>query len=68
MDFVGGPEQIVQANLHLRCADRVFIHMGAFDAVTFDQLFEGVKALPWADLLSQNAAFPVRAPERRAAS
>ncbi|MGI6200750.1 MAG: THUMP domain-containing class I SAM-dependent RNA methyltransferase [Christensenellales bacterium] len=61
VDFVGGPEKIVQANLHLRCADRVFIHMGAFDAVTFDQLFEGVKALPWADLLSQNAAFPVRA-------
>ncbi|MBC9706705.1 MAG: class I SAM-dependent RNA methyltransferase, partial [Enterococcus sp.] len=47
------------ANLWLRTADRVKIVVGEFDAYTFDELFENVKALPWEDFLPLDAAFPV---------
>jgi len=50
---------ICRANLWLRCADRVFLKMGEFEARTFDQLFEGTKALTWEQWLPKDAAFPV---------
>ncbi|NLO89230.1 MAG: class I SAM-dependent RNA methyltransferase, partial [Clostridia bacterium] len=46
-------------NLWLRTADRVRLLMGEFEARTFEELFEKTKALPWADILPENAAFPV---------
>lgn len=51
-----GPLQdVVKANLWLRCADRIMIILGDFPAFTFDELFEGTKALPWEDWLPENA-------------
>lgn len=50
---------ISRANLWLRSADRVFIKMGEFPALTFEELFEQAKALPWEDVLPENACFPV---------
>lgn len=50
-----------QANLWLRTADRVMIEVGRFEARSFEELFEGVKALDWPDFLPRDAAFPVRA-------
>ncbi len=52
-------EQICSANLWLRSADRVWVIVGRFPAATFDELFEGTRALNWADLLPKNAVFPV---------
>jgi len=52
-------EDIPKANIWLRCADRVFLKMGEFNAVTFEQLFENVKKLNWDEVLSENAEFPV---------
>jgi len=57
--FAGDEEAICRANLWLRCADRVLIKMGEFKALTFDELFEGTKALPWDEWLPENAEFPV---------
>lgn len=57
--FEGTIETIAKANLWLRTADRIKIVVGEFDALTFDQLFENVKALPWEDLLPPDAEFPV---------
>lgn len=57
--FEGTVETIAQANLWLRTADRVKIVVGEFDAYSFDELFEKVKALPWEDYLPLDAAFPV---------
>ena len=57
--FVGGPADVVRANLWLRCADRVLIELGTFPAATFDQLFEGTKTLPWEEWLAQDVVFPV---------
>ncbi|GGH86249.1 putative N6-adenine-specific DNA methylase [Pullulanibacillus pueri] len=57
--FKGEPYDICRTNLWLRTADRVKIKVGAFKATTFEELFEKVKALPWAEYLPVNAEFPV---------
>ena len=57
--FKGDQETIATANLWLRTADRVKIIVGEFDAYTFDELFEKVKAIPWEDVLPLDAEFPV---------
>ena len=57
--FKGTMKDIAKANLWLRTADRVKIVVGEFDALTFDELFEKVKALPWEDFLPLDANFPV---------
>ncbi len=46
-------------NIRLRTAERVLLRMGYFRAETYDELFEGVKALPWGEFLPKTAAFPV---------
>ncbi|WP_125981579.1 THUMP domain-containing class I SAM-dependent RNA methyltransferase [Loigolactobacillus iwatensis] len=57
--FQGNLEDIIWTNLWLRTADRVKIIIGEFDAITFDSLFEQVKALPWDQYLPLDAEFPV---------
>ena len=57
--FRGGPEAIVRTNLWLRTADRVLIRVGTFSALTFTELFDGTKALPWEEWLPEDAEFPV---------
>lgn len=57
--FKGTMAEIAKANLWLRTADRIKIVVGEFDAFTFDELFEQVKALPWEDFLPLDANFPV---------
>ena len=57
--FEGDQHAIIKANLWLRTADRIKIVVGQFKALTFDDLFEGVKALPWDDFIPLGGAFPV---------
>jgi len=45
--------------LWLRTAERVLVKIGEFKALTFDELFESTKALPWEDWIPENAEFPV---------
>ena len=58
--FTGDEEAICRANLFLRTAERVLIQIGRFRATTFDELFEGTKALPWEDYLPQDGKFWVK--------
>lgn len=58
--FSGDEDTLIWANMNLRCAERVLIRLAVFRADTFDQLFEGVKAIPWEDFLPVDAAFPVK--------
>ena len=58
--FEGTPLDVARANLHLRCAEHVFICLDKFEATTFDALFEGTKALPWEDWIGKLDAFPVK--------
>ena len=58
--FRGGPDIIAAANLWSRCAERVLILLKTYKAVTFDELFDGVAAIPWEELLPADAEFPVK--------
>lgn len=55
--FIGDAEAVCRANVFLRTAERILIKVGKFHAETFDELFEGTKALPWEEYLPQNAKF-----------
>ena len=58
--FEGDENSLADANIRLRFAERIFINMGSFSAGSFDELFEGTKALPWEQFIGRNAAFPVK--------
>ncbi|MBR4039348.1 MAG: class I SAM-dependent RNA methyltransferase [Clostridia bacterium] len=57
--FTATFEEAMRANLWLRCADRVLLVMGRFEARSFEELFEGVKALEWEHFIGRNTRFPV---------
>ncbi|GAP00189.1 THUMP domain-containing class I SAM-dependent RNA methyltransferase [Fructobacillus ficulneus] len=57
--FEGTQADILRANLWLRTADRIKIVLGDFHAETFEELFEGIKALPLEDYLNYDSEFPV---------
>ena len=57
--FFGTFEDAFRANLHARCADRILLVMGRFEARSFEELFEGVRALPWEDFIGERTRFPV---------
>ncbi|MCP4423102.1 MAG: class I SAM-dependent RNA methyltransferase [Chloroflexi bacterium] len=61
IEFDATLEDIPRANLWLRCADRLFLKMGQFPALTFDELFEQTKALPWESLITADGKFTVNA-------
>ena len=58
--FDGDEKTLVAANIRLRCAERVFIWLGSFPVYSFDELFEGTKALPWEKYIGKDDAFPVK--------
>ncbi len=58
--FTGPAQMIATANLWLRTAERVQLVLGCFAATSFEQLFEGVRALPFEDFIGREDAFPVK--------
>ncbi len=58
--FIGDERAVFVSNLNLRFAERVFIKLGAFRAESFEELFEGTKALPWENFIGKEDAFPVK--------
>ena len=58
--FIGDEEAIALSNVFLRYAERVFIKVGSFPAHSFEELFEGTRALAWPDFIGKNDAFPVK--------
>ncbi len=56
----GSASDIPKMNLRLRCGERVLLVLGSFQAETFDQLFEGTRALPWEAWIPEGGAFPVK--------
>ena len=51
VEFVGDEMDIAIANVHLRTADRVFIKMAEFEARSFEELFQGTKAVKWSEII-----------------
>lgn len=57
--FSGGPEIMARALMGSRCAERIGILLGEFTAHSFEELFQGVRALPWEDYIGKEDEFPV---------
>ena len=58
--FSGGLRDIAKANINLRTGERVLLSVGKTNAYSFDELFEGVRSMPWETYISANGAFPVK--------
>lgn len=55
--FYGDEDAICRANIFLRTAERILLKVGSFRAVTFEELFDKTKELPWEDYIPQNGKF-----------
>ena len=55
--FAGDAQALCRANIFLRSAERVLLKVGNFRAETYEELFQGTKALPWGEYLPKNAKF-----------
>ncbi len=51
---------IARSNMFLRFAEKIYILMGSFPAASFEELFQGVKNLPWERWIGPDDAFPVK--------
>ncbi|MEE1078406.1 MAG: class I SAM-dependent RNA methyltransferase [Agathobacter sp.] len=58
--FTGDEEAICRANIFLRTAERVLLQVGRFHATTFEELFQGIKAIPWEEYIPENGKFWVK--------
>ena len=59
--FEGSYADAFRANLWLRTCDRIMRVMAQFEARTFDELFQGIRAVEWEKILPEDARFPIRA-------
>ena len=61
VSFTGTARDLCRANMWLRSADRVWMCLTEFSCASFEDLFQGVKSVPWPMLLPREAEFPVDA-------
>lgn len=55
--FCGDENAVCRANIFLRTAERILLKVGKLKAVTFDELFEQIKDLPWEDYIPSDGKF-----------
>ncbi len=55
--FQGDAEAVCRANIFLRTAERVLLKVGSFQAVSFEELFEKTRALPWEAYIPKDGKF-----------
>ncbi|MCR5441595.1 MAG: class I SAM-dependent RNA methyltransferase [Lachnospiraceae bacterium] len=55
--FEGDAEAVARVNICSRTAERLLIKAASFTARTFDELFEGVKAVRWEEFIPENGKF-----------
>lgn len=58
--FDGDMQMMARANINSRYAERVVILLKTFEAKSFEELFQQVKAIPWEAYLDKADAFPVK--------
>ncbi len=58
--FSGDYTAFARANINLRFAERVYLKIGSFNALSFEELFEGTKSLPWEEWIFADDLFPVK--------
>lgn len=60
VSFRGDEKAITRCNVFLRTTERVMLKVGSFKALTFDELFEKTKALPWENFIPKDGKFWVK--------
>lgn len=65
--FAAPESAIAVCNIRLRYAERVMILLSRFRAVTFEELYQGTKSIPWEDYVGKDGAFPVKGHSIRSA-
>lgn len=60
VSFDGGFEMVARANLWLSTAERVLIELGSFKAASFEELYQGIKKIPFEEFVGEKDAFPVK--------
>ncbi|SFU65400.1 THUMP domain-containing class I SAM-dependent RNA methyltransferase [Butyrivibrio sp. M55] len=58
--FAGDADAVCRANIGLRTAERILIKVGAFHAESFEELYQGVKELPWEEFIPERGKFWVK--------
>lgn len=58
--FEGDFSDMAKANINSRYAERIQILLSEFEAASFDELFGGVRAIPWESFIGVRDAFPVK--------
>lgn len=61
ISFDGENEEIALCNLMLSTASRVYVLLGEFKCTSFDDLFDGIKNIPFENYLSSNGKIVVEA-------
>jgi len=55
IEFTGTLSDLARCNIHLRCAERVYVKLSEFKAIDFEELFQGTLSVNWGDILPKNA-------------
>jgi len=58
--FRGDISAVARCNIWLRYAERLYIKLGEFDCLSFDELFDGTRSLPWERWIGKDDMFPVK--------
>ena len=58
--FSGDENILARANICSRFSERILIHLSSFRATSFEELFQGVKAIAWEDYIGSRDNFPVK--------
>ncbi len=56
---------VARVNLWVRTGERVLVEVGNFPAYSFDDLYEGIRTLPWSDFIPLGYAFHVNGYSRK---
>jgi len=57
VSFYGDLSALARANVFMRTTERILLKVASFKAVTFDELFENTKSIPWEEFIPKNARF-----------
>ena len=55
--FIGDAEAVCRANIFLRTTERILLKVGSFKAETFEELFQGTRAIPWEQCIPRDGKF-----------
>lgn len=57
--LAGDWEAVALLNVNLRCGERVLIQLASYEAVVFEELFQGAYNICWEEFIGENDSFPV---------